>query len=379
MDGLDPAPYQLPREVTAKLFSPALCVHLDRVRKNVARVLELCGGDPDRWRPHVKTTKIPRVWRELRAAGIEQFKCATIREARLLAEALEGSGDVLLAYPATGPAPAALGKLAERFPGMRFSILSEDPDHVRGVPASVSIFVDVDPGYHRTGLPLAARDAVLAVAEAAGTRFRGVHHYEGHLDQADYDERRKQAFAGYEELLELLVALRKRGLPARELVTSGTPGFRCALEFPPFAEFEDTKHRVSPGTVVFHDGRSEEENPGLGLEPAAVVFTRVVSAPTETSVTCDAGSKAIAAEAGTPCAQVIGRPGLVARVPSEEHLPLTVSAGPTPPRGTELYLCPRHVCPTVNLAEEVVLVDGGAVIGTTAVAARAHDTLSEPL
>ncbi len=374
MDGLDPASYQLPREVTATLFSPALCVHLDRVRRNVARVLELCGGDPDRWRPHVKTTKIPRVWRELRAAGVEQFKCATIREARLLAETLEGSGDVLLAYPAAGPAPAALGKLAERFPMVRFSILSEDPDHVRRVPESVTVFVDVDPGYHRTGLPLTARDAVLAVAEAAGERFRGVHHYEGHLTQVDYDERRRDAFTGYEELLGLLEALRERGLPAGELVTSGTPGFRCALEYAPFAAFEDTQHRVSPGTVVFHDGRSEEENPGLGLEPAAVLFTRVVSAPTGTSVTCDAGSKAIAAEAGTPCARVIGRPGLIARVPSEEHLPLTVSAGPPPARGTELYLVPRHVCPTVNLAEEVVLVDGGAVIGTAAVAARAHDT-----
>jgi len=30
-----------------------------------------------------------------------------------------------------------------------------------------------------------------------------------------------------------------------------------------------------------------------------------------------------------------------------------------PPRGSIVVLIPRHVCPTVNLAEEVLLVDGG--------------------
>jgi len=370
--------YELPPAVTARLCSPALVVHLDVVRRNIARVVELCGGDAGRWRPHVKTTKLPRVWRELVAAGVEHFKCATLREARVLAETLEGRGDVLLAHPAVGPALEGLGSLAERFPALRLSILSEDPAHARRVPEGVGVFGDVDPGdYHRSGVPLAARERIIAVAEAADTRFRGVHCYEGNLTQRDYPERRRRAFAVYEELLDLLAALRAAGHPVEELVTSGTPGFRCALEFAPFAAFEDTKHRVSPGTVVFHDARSEEENPELRLEAAAVVFTRVVSAPTATSVTCDAGSKSIAAEAGDPCAVVLGRPELLARTPSEEHLPLTVRSGPPPARGTELYLVPRHVCPTVNLAEEVLLVDGGVVVGAERVAARAHDLIVE--
>lgn len=370
--------YELPPEVTARLCSPALVVHLDRVRMNVARVVELCGGDASRWRPHVKTTKLPPVWRELVAAGVERFKCATLREARVLAETLETRGDVLLAHPAVGPALEGLGALAARHPALRFSILSEDPAHARRVPQNVGVFVDVDPGdYHRTGVPLAARERILAVARGAGVRFRGVHCYEGNLVQRDYAERRRLAFAVYEELLDLLAALHAAGHPVEELVTSGTPGFRCALEFTPFAAFENTKHRVSPGTVVLHDARSEEENPELRLEPAAVVFTRVVSAPTADSVTCDAGSKSVAAEAGTPCAVVLGRPELLARTPSEEHLPLTVRSGPPPPRGTELYLVPRHVCPTVNLAEEVLLVEGGVVIGVERVTARAHDLIVE--
>jgi D-serine deaminase-like pyridoxal phosphate-dependent protein len=374
---LDRSVYELPREVADRLFSPSLVIYLDRVRANIECVLGLLGGDPDRWRPHVKTTKIPEVWRELSAAGVSHFKCATIREARVLARTLEGSGDILLAYPARGPAPEALGELAELFPLVRFSILSEDPAHVARVPANVSIFVDIDPGYHRTGIPLSDPDRIIAVAEAAGTRFAGVHHYEGHLTEVNYPSRRRRAFEGYESLLTIIAKLRRRGLGVPELVTSGTPGFRCALGFQPFAAITDTIHRVSPGTVVFHDLRSEEENPELGLVPAALLFSRVISAPTRNSVTCDAGSKSIAAEAGTPCAAVVGNPQLEAATPSEEHLPLRVRAGERPTLGSELYLVPRHVCPTVNLAEEALLVEEGEDYRTIPVAGRAHDVLKE--
>lgn len=124
---------------------------------------------------------------------------------------------------------------------------------------------------------------------------------------------------------------------------------------------------------MFHDARSAEENPDLELVPAALVFARVVSRPRPDRVTCDAGSKSIAAEAGDPCAVVLGRPELVAERPSEEHLPLRVTAGRAPERGETLLLVPRHVCPTVNLAEEALLVEGGRVLEAVPVSARAHD------
>jgi D-serine deaminase-like pyridoxal phosphate-dependent protein len=66
----------------------------------------------------------------------------------------------------------------------------------------------------------------------------------------------------------------------------------------------------------------------------------------------------------------------VAQTPSEEHLPLRQArqdAEARPPRGSGLLLVPRHVCPTVNLAEQAVLLDGGRVVDVVAVSARAHD------
>jgi D-serine deaminase-like pyridoxal phosphate-dependent protein len=239
----------------------------------------------------------------------------------------------------------------------------------------VGIFVDVDPGYQRTGLGLADSERILDVAHAAGERLRGVHYYEGHLTELDMDLRRKAAFDGYEPLLALLDSMRAADLQVGELITSGTPGFLCALDFPGFRQLVGTQHRVSPGTVVFHDWRSETQVPELELEPAAVVFTRVISHPGASRFTCDAGSKSLAAEAGNPCALAIGFAEFEALPPSEEHLPMRVHSGEVPPRGTSLYLVPRHICPTVNLAEEALLVENGELLGVVDISARAHDTL----
>jgi len=373
---LNPADYALPEELRARLLSPALVVWLEHVQENVRRVIAHAGS-PERWRPHVKTTKLPVIWAELMAQGVRAFKCATTREARCLLETLrrekvEG-GDVLVAYPLRQPALRVLGGLADRFEEARVSVLCEDPALVPAIPPSVSVFIDVNPGMDRTGTPLADRERIHAVARAAGERFRGVHYYDGHL-HGPLAERRRAAFACYDGALELLGELEAAGIPCSELVTSGTPAFLQALAYPAFRELAGTRHTVSPGTVVFHDLRTELENADLDLVPAALLFARVVSRPGEGIVTCDAGSKSIAAESGDPCAFVLGHPELEAQSPSEEHLPLRVLRGPAPELGEELLLIPYHVCPTTNLAEEVLVVDGD-VYETHAVEGRAHDLM----
>ena len=154
------------------------------------------------------------------------------------------------------------------------------------------------------------------------------------------------------------------------IVTSGTPTFLPALAYPRFPA--GVRHRISPGTVVYHDLRSAEQVPDLDPRPAALVLSRVVSQPAPDIVTCDAGSKSLAADAGDPCAFALGHPELVALTPSEEHLPLRVSGNRRPARGETLLLVPRHVCPTVNLAEEALLIDGERT-RVVPVSARAHD------
>ena len=371
--GLDASAYELPPEVLERTPTPALVIYLEGVRANLSQVLARA-GEADRWRPHVKTTKIPAVFAELVRAGVRNFKCATTREARHLLGVLRAEGvagaDVLLAYPLIGPGLEQLARLAAEHSEARISVLSEDPTLVPRIPAGVTIFVDVDPGMHRTGVPVDERAVIAGIARAAGGRFRGVHYYDGHLHSGSSEERRRAAFGCYDDLVELVGHLIGQGIAVAEIITSGTPTFLHALAYPRFPA--GVRHRISPGTVVYHDLRSAEQVPDLDPRPAALLLTRVVSQPAPDIVTCDAGSKSLAADAGDPCAFALGHPELVALTPSEEHLPLRVIGNRRPARGETLLLVPRHVCPTVNLAEEALLIDGGRT-RVVPVSARAHD------
>lgn len=368
------ASYELPESLLSQLQTPALLVYLDRVRGNIQSMIGYAGS-ADRWRPHLKTTKMPEVWRELLAAGVNHFKCATTREASVFVDMtndLGATADLLVAYPMRGPALRRLAEIAAGAKTVTVSLLVEDPDLIDDLPPGMGVFVDINPGMNRTGIPMLDTGAIVRVVRAAGDRFRGLHFYDGHQHDEDLEARRTAIFAGYERLLALVELLAADGIGVGEVVTAGTPAFHQALQFDAFRGSGALVHRVSPGTVVFHDGRSQLENPDVELQPAALVLTRVISHPAAAVVTCDAGSKSLAAEAGDPCAFVLGSSSLQAMVPSEEHLPMGC-IGDLPPRGAALLLVPRHVCPTVNLAESCVLIETGAAPRIVSVAARAHE------
>jgi D-serine deaminase-like pyridoxal phosphate-dependent protein len=114
---------------------------------------------------------------------------------------------------------------------------------------------------------------------------------------------------------------------------------------------------------------------GYGFGPAVLVLTRVVSHPQEGMITCDAGHKAVSADAGVPTCAVVGHPELTPLSPSEEHLPMEVAKSAARPQiGDPLYLLPRHVCPTVNNFDCALLVRNGQIESVEQVSARGRET-----
>jgi D-serine deaminase-like pyridoxal phosphate-dependent protein len=357
------------------LQTPTLLIHLDRVRHNLAAMQRWLGGAMDRWRPHVKTCKVPEVLSLLLQAGVRRFKCATTREADVLLESATharcGPIDVLLAMSTHGANLERATALAAAHHAHRLSLLTEEPLHAAALHSRrLGAFVDLDPGYHRTGIPLAERERIAAVVRAAGPSMRGLHCYDGHLHDGTMAERQTLAHSIYRDLTALARDLDVRS----ELVTSGTPTFPAALAFRDFDAFD---HTISPGTVVYWDARSAQ----LGIEGfrcAVEVQARVISRPTAERYTVDAGSKALDAAAGNPCAELACEWTGTAQTPSEEHLPLRCASGAAPPLGTLVRLVPRHVCPTVNLADEAVLLDEGRIVGIVPIRARGHETVAGP-
>jgi D-serine deaminase-like pyridoxal phosphate-dependent protein len=99
-----------------------------------------------------------------------------------------------------------------------------------------------------------------------------------------------------------------------------------------------------------------------------------MSRPTSTLFAVDAGYKSVSADPAIPHAEVLSVPGSEVVGRWEEHLLVRLSEpSGEPVVGTLAYILPVHVCSTVNLWDEAVVVDaGGEVVGTWQIAARGH-------
>ena len=361
-------------EEAAHVLTPALLIDRDRVQHNIATTLRLLGDDANRWRPHVKTAKLGYVMRMLVDAGVKQFKCATSLELSVACEA--GALDVLVAYPMIGANAARVRQIAEQYENVAISVLVENElqaEQWRGTP--VSVFIDVNPGMNRTGIPEDRIDAMLALCQSiASSQFRGLHYYDGHLSRYAMPERCAQAHRGYDHLMRIVDALDMIDVEIPEVITAGTPALPCSLSYKRFSGASFV-HRVSPGTVVYSDATSLTQLPSeYGYEPAVVIMTRVISHPAMGMITCDAGHKTVSADAGVPTCVVMGHPELEPLSPSEEHLPMRVTdTAKTPAIGDMLCLIPRHVCPTVNNFDHAVIVSGGKAIAVEPVSARGRE------
>lgn len=352
--------------------SPALLVYPDRVVENIRQTIRLAGhpagGGPDRLRPHVKTHKMRAVTELLLAEGIRQFKCATLKEARMLAEA--GAPDVLVAYPLVGPAVARLAELRTEFPTVRFACLIDAATSAQRVSNTFStnplaVYIDLNVGMNRTGInPANALDLYAFCRTLPGVRVVGLHGYDGHIHDTDLTLRTHRA----EETFALADGVRQAIADAHgvqlSLIMGGTPTFALHTRHPDVT--------VSPGTFVFWDAGYGGMLPDLPFVVAAVLLMRVISVIDEQTLCLDLGHKSVAAENPLPRVVFLDQPDAVPIGQSEEHLVVRVADAHRYPPGTVWYGVPVHICPTVNLYDAVSVVVDNQCVGEWAVTARGH-------
>jgi D-serine deaminase-like pyridoxal phosphate-dependent protein len=358
------------------VLTPALVVYPEVISSNIKQTLGLLDGDANRWRVHIKTAKLDYTLRMLVERGVSNFKCATTLE--LLVACRSGAKDVLVAYPMVGANARRVNEIAEAYPQVRVSVLAENEEQVlqwRG--SRVGVFLDINPGMNRTGIEQSHGAEVVRLVGAvrdAGREFRGLHYYDGQYGGLEERERTVAAHAGYDSLLKVVSEVEASRGTVPEVITAGTPTLPCSLAYPGFRG-QKFVHRVSPGTVTYNDATNLAQLPAeYRLRPAVLVLTRVVSRPRKGVITCDAGHKAVSADAGVPTCVVVGHSELSPLSPSEEHLPMAVAGDAAGPEvGEALYLLPRHVCPTVNNFDCAIMVRNGQIEAVEKVTARGRE------
>ncbi|MFI5156715.1 MAG: D-TA family PLP-dependent enzyme, partial [Chitinophagales bacterium] len=333
-----------------ELDSPALLIYPDRVKKNIDTAIKMA-ADPKKLRPHIKTNKSEDASRLMINAGIQKFKCATIAEAEMLG--LVGAADVLLAYQPVGPKLKRLIGLIKKFPATTFSCLADHPlaasqmsETFAKEKISVPIYIDLNIGQNRTGITPGDSmiELYLTCSKLKGIQPVGLHAYDGHIRDMDWNLRKKNCDAAFSLIEKMREAIQSKGLPSPKIIAGGSPTFSIHCSRPDI--------ECSPGTFVYWDKGYLDLCPEQEFLPAALVLTRVISKPGSSSICLDLGHKSVAAENEISRRVYFpGAPELKPTGQSEEHLVLQTDGKRDWPIGETLFGIPYHICPTVALYE----------------------------
>lgn len=351
-----------------RVDSPALIIYADRVKENIRTLISMI-DDVGRLRPHVKTHKSKEVTELMIQAGIQKFKCATIAEAEMLG--ICNAKDVLLAYQPVGPKLDRFVQLIKKYEDTKFSCLTDDPGAANKMAKlfsenglNVSVYIDINIGMNRTGIAPANTVRLYAdCSKMKGIVPVGLHVYDGHLHDADFETRKKrcdEAFASVEKIKNKLLA---KGFTEPIIIAGGSPTFSIHCK--------RKNIECSPGTFIYWDKGYLDKCSEQRFLPAALLLTRVISLPDETKICLDLGHKSVAAENElTRRVYFPDAPGLKPISQSEEHLVLDAGKDHSYKTGDLLFGIPYHVCPTVALYEKVYTVEKGKLTGEWEVIAR---------
>jgi D-serine deaminase-like pyridoxal phosphate-dependent protein len=363
-------PYKIANE--SEVVTPALVFFPKIIERNIAEVVRMAGG-AHRLRPHVKTHKCPEIVKLQLAAGITKHKCATVAEAEMLAAA--GAPDVLIAYPLVGPNIGRFVKLIRTYPGTKFSAIADHPKSVAALNDALAtanltpdVLPDVNVGQDRTGTSVGELASLYSqIAKSTSLKPGGFHVYDGHNSMESHADREAAVRKQIQPVLEVRRQLERNGLPVPRMVCGGTPSF------PIYSAITDIPGlECSPGTFTLYDsGYGSKFHDLGGLTPAAVMVTRVVSRPTPNRVTFDLGTKAVASD--PPAGKRVTLLDFPTHTPvghNEEHYIVETAEAEKYSPGDVVYAIPTHVCPTVALHKEVLVVEEGKVVGTWGIVAR---------
>lgn len=350
------------------IATPALLVYPDRITHNIKRMIEIA-GDLNRLRPHIKTYKNTEIVMMQRAYGIEKFKCATIAEAELLAQSKVE--DVLIAMQLVGQNVQRYLELVNTYKETKFSMLVDDLEHAKRLSdiarynnIKIALWMDLNLGMNRTGIipDKRAKELYEYLSQNQFLKAMGFHVYDGHLRDPDFETRKIKCDQAFESVVALKEELNNEAITVPNIIAGGSPSFPIHAKRP---EVE-----LSPGTVLLWDAGYGSLFPEIGMLPAAVLLSRIISKPADGVITSDLGHKSLASEMNFPRVQLLNVKDLQQISQSEEHFVFNTNHWDAHNIGDLIYSIPMHICPTVAKYQYLQVVESAKVVGRWKVGAR---------
>lgn len=365
-----------------ELPTPALCVDLDGLEANIAKMAAHAKAAGKALRPHGKTHKCSTIARLTIKAGAVGACAAKIGEAEVFAA--KGIRGLLLTSSLVGAhrieRALALAKLA---PDTIFCVdnaaVAQQMDDAAGAARrKLRVALDLNVGRRSGCSPEMAVGLAEQVSASRNLVLQGIQAYAGHASHVIGFAARK---AASQEAMGLAVAARERiqakGIACNWLSGGSTGTYNIDSENPGITELQ-------PGSYMFMDVDYNRIGGQEGavyedFRNALTVVSTVYSKPSDTKVILDAGLKSFATDRkfGPEVVGVNNRE--LRNVPyafsGDEHGALDLTGLSTAINlGDRVELVIPHCDPTVNLYDRIFATRGGYVEAVWQVDARGRNT-----
>ena len=372
------------KQTIDELPTPSLILDRAILHRNLKRMSERLRNAGVMLRPHLKTAKSIQVGRMAVEGHDGRITVSTLAEARYFADG--GFKDILYGV---GIVPAKLPAITElRRKGVNLRVVTDNLAVATAIAAAArdgdtfSVFIEIDSGAGRAGLPFPALPGLLDIARvlhaAPGVELAGVMTHAGHSYHqstpkgiAEIAEQERRAVVGAADML------RAAGIPCPIVSGGSTPTATHSANFDGITE-------MRPGVYVFNDLDQEFIGScGAGDLALSVLASVIGHYPHRNQLLIDAGalalSKDISAQEfqpkvgfGTIATAAAGATanGIAVVECSQEH-GFVGSDSPLPyadlPIGSRVRVLPNHACITAAAYDRYYVVDSDLDGGRTVV------------
>ena len=356
--------------------TPSLLIDLDRAMENIQMMQRRADRLGVRLRPHIKTHRMTYFAQKQVEAGAAGIACAKIGEAEVMAGA--GIRDIFIANEIVGEGKYERIRQLHKKIHIRIGVDNIfQVDQIEKVFAEednpLEVLIEYEVGENRSGVITERQldDLVTYILSKRHLCLKGIFSHEGHTYKAaDQEDCVRKAEEAYRRTLQAAERMRRLGAQIDTVSIGATPSVMNGA-------FLEGITELRLGTYVFFD-LGQAGAIGDFSHCAATVLTTVISKPTPERIVLDAGAKAlvsqnrdsgICATAGFGC--VKGHEQVrIAGLFDEHGLIYDPEFSRKIQVGDKIEIIPSHICPTVNLYDEAVLVSNGSVVRTIPVDCR---------
>jgi len=230
------------------IVSPTLLLNESICRDNIRLMTEKAMPQNILFRPHFKTHQSATIGNWFQEAGVTSITVSSVRMARYFAQS--GWNKITIAFPLN---IRELQDIEDLSKTIELSILISDPEaipYLQGFPLPLNVWIEIDTGYHRSGLAFdqegKIEKTIMAIGNIQNLRLIGFLSHTGNTYHTIEPDEIKSC---YQEAVLRLVKLKNRfERPGQSLAISmgDTPSASILDNFGPIQE-------MRPGNFVFYD------------------------------------------------------------------------------------------------------------------------------